>query len=100
MKVAAHLWVRSRGLAHRIRAVIAECNYAQRRMAELATAPDRYLFKPDAAPENYAEFLYRTSGVLRHEPTARARSRAPTTPSPPPPGCRLHDTPPQKVAER
>jgi hypothetical protein len=76
MNLPAHLWVRSRGLAHRIRAVIAECNYAQRRMAELATAPDRYLFRPDAAPENYAEFLYRTSGVLRHEPTARARSRA------------------------
>ena len=78
MKLPAHLWVRGRGFARRLRAVIAECNYAQRRMAELTTAPDRYLFNPDAAPETYAEFLYRTSGVLRHEPTARARSRAAT----------------------
>jgi hypothetical protein len=67
---------RIRGLARRIRAVIAECNYAQQRMAELATAPDRYLFNPDAPPATYEEFLYRTSGVLRHEPSARARARA------------------------
>lgn len=76
MKLPAHLWVRTRGLARRIRAVITECNYAQRRMAELATAPDRYLFNPEAAPATYAEFLYRTSGVLRHEPTARTRAGA------------------------
>jgi hypothetical protein len=78
MKLPAHMRVRGRGFARRLRAVIAECNYAQRRMAELTTAPDRYLFNPDAAPETYAEFLYRTSGLLRHEPTARARSRAAT----------------------
>jgi hypothetical protein len=77
MKLPAHLRPgRIRGLARRIGAVIAECAYAQRRMAELATAPDRYMLKPDAAPDNYAEFLYRTSGVLRHEPPARVRSRA------------------------
>lgn len=75
MKLPAHLWVRTRRLVRRICAVITECNYAQRRMAELATAPDRYLLNPEAAPETYAEFLYRTSGVLRHEPTARARTR-------------------------
>jgi hypothetical protein len=67
---------RLRGLARRILAVIAECNYAQRRMVELATAPDRYLFNPDVPPATYDEFLYRTSGVLRHEPSARARARA------------------------
>lgn len=65
---------RIRRLARGICAVIAECNYAQRRMVELRTAPDRYLFEPDAAPATYAEFLYRTSGVLRHEPSARARA--------------------------
>lgn len=76
MKRPAHLRLgRIRGLARRIGAVIAECAYAQRRMAELATAPDRYLLKPDAAPETYAEFLYRTSGILRHEPPARVRAR-------------------------
>jgi len=77
MRLPAHLRLgRIRGFARRVGAVIAECTYAQRRMAELATAPDRYLFDPDAAPETYAEFLYRTSGMLRHEPTARARKRA------------------------
>jgi hypothetical protein len=77
MNLSAHEPVgRLLGLARRIRAVIAECNYAQRRMVELSTAPDRYLFDPDAAPETYTEFLYRTSGVLRHEPSARARARA------------------------
>jgi len=65
-----------RGLARKVSAVIAECNYAQHRMIELATAPDHYLFRPDAAPDTYAEFIYRTSGVLRHEPSARARARA------------------------
>ena len=54
--------------------VIAECTYAQRRMSELATAPDRYLLNPDVAPDTYAEFLYRTSGVLRREPPARCRA--------------------------
>jgi hypothetical protein len=64
------------GTARKVAAVIAECHHAQHRMIELATAPDRYLFRPDAAPDTYAEFLYRTSGVLRHEPSARARARA------------------------
>jgi hypothetical protein len=58
-----------------VSAVVAECAYAQRRMAEINTAPDRYLFNPDAPPETYAEFLYRTSGLLHHEPSARARAR-------------------------
>jgi hypothetical protein len=44
-------------------------------MTELATAPDRYSLNPDRAPDTYAEFLFRTSGLLRHEPPARARVR-------------------------
>jgi hypothetical protein len=60
--------------ARRVRDVIAECAQAQRRLAELNTSPDRYLLNPDAAPDTYAEFLYRTSGLLRHEAPARARS--------------------------
>lgn len=63
-------------LAHRISDVIAECAHAQRRMTELAMAPDRYLPDPDVPPDTYPEFLFRTSGVLRHEPPARARARA------------------------
>jgi hypothetical protein len=64
-----------RGLFRRISGVIAECRYAQRRMSALRTAPDRYAREPDAAPDTYAEFLYRTSGVLMHEPSARRRQR-------------------------
>ncbi len=45
-------------------------------MTELATAPDRYLADPDTPPQTYSEFLYRTSGLLHREPSARARSRA------------------------
>ena len=56
--------------------ILAECAYAQRRMNELATAPDRYVFNPERPPETYDEFLYRTSGVLRREPSAAARARA------------------------
>jgi hypothetical protein len=63
-----------RWVALKVRDILAECNYAQRRMAELATAPDRYLLHPDAAPDTYAEFLLRTSGALRHEPPARCRA--------------------------
>jgi hypothetical protein len=64
-----------KGFFTRVAAVIRECGDAQHRMAEIRTAPDRYAPEPDAAPDTYAEFLYRTSGVLRHEPPARARAR-------------------------
>ena len=62
-------------LARRIVAIVRECNDAQRRMTAVSTAPDRYIAHPDAAPDTYAEFLFRTSGLLRHEPSARARGR-------------------------
>jgi hypothetical protein len=64
------------GLTHQTAAVLAECRYAQRRMAVLQTAPDRFTVeRPNAAPDSYAEFLFRTSGVLLHEPSARLRAR-------------------------
>jgi hypothetical protein len=63
-----------RRLARRIAAAVAECNDAQRRMAVLQTSPDRYLAAPDHAPRTYPEFLFRTSGPLRHEPAAAWRS--------------------------
>jgi hypothetical protein len=66
---------RSRQLARRIMAVVRECNDAQRRLAAIRTAPDRYTAHPDAAPDTYAEFLFRTSGLLLHEPSARPRAR-------------------------
>jgi len=59
-----------RKLAGKILAVIRECRDAQRRMTALRTAPDRTA----AVADTYAEFLYLTSGVLRHEPSARARA--------------------------
>ena len=62
-------------LAHRIAAVVRECNEAQRRMAAVSTATDRYVANPDAAPDSYAEFLFRTAGPLLHEPSARSRAR-------------------------
>ena len=61
-------------LAHGVRAIIAECAHAQRRLTELTTSPDRYLLEPDAAPDTYAEFLFRTSGLLRREAPARTRA--------------------------
>ncbi len=60
-------------LAHRIGHAFAEAHRAQRRMDLLRGAYDRYLPEPDAAPEDYAEFLLRTSGRLMHEPSARQR---------------------------
>jgi hypothetical protein len=59
----------------RLAALAAECDYAQRRMLARQTAPDTYLSGADRAPDSYAEFLFRTSGLLRHEPAAAARSR-------------------------
>ncbi len=60
-------------LLRRIGSILAECAAAQRRMTELTFAPDRYVFGPAGPPDTYAEFLFRTSGPLRHEPPARKR---------------------------
>ena len=58
----------------RVAALIAECNYAQRRLAAIQTGPDSYLQSRDKAPADYAEFLFRTSGLLLHEPAASRRA--------------------------
>jgi hypothetical protein len=60
-------------LARRVADIIAECNYAQRRMTMLKTAPDAYITATDKAPDDYAEFLFRTSGTLLREPDAQRR---------------------------
>jgi hypothetical protein len=60
--------------ARRLADVVAECNYAQRRMLTLLTAPDTYLANPDRAPDDYAEFLFRASSAQLHEPTAVGRA--------------------------
>jgi hypothetical protein len=54
--------------------IVAECNYAQRRVLALRTTPDVYLADGDQAPDDYAEFLFRTSSALLHEPTAAGRA--------------------------
>ena len=58
----------------RVAGFVAECNYAQRRMQSLRTSPDVYLEDPDHAPDDYAEFLFRTSSALLHEPAAAGRA--------------------------
>lgn len=65
---------RLRRLAARVAATVAEMNEAQRRMTILRSAQDRYLFEPNLPPEDYNEFLARTSGPLLREPSARERN--------------------------
>ncbi|MGH3257900.1 MAG: hypothetical protein ACRDOU_21325 [Streptosporangiaceae bacterium] len=60
-------------IGRRIVGALAECDYAQRRIFTLMTTPDSYLTDRDGAPDCYAEFLFRTSGSLMHEPTAADR---------------------------
>ena len=61
-------------LARRVADIVAECNYAQRRMTILKTAPDAYLGAAAKAPDDYTEFLFRTSGALLREPDAGHRA--------------------------
>jgi hypothetical protein len=58
----------------RLRQVIDEMNFAQRRMMARRLSYDGQLDRPDVPPETYAEFLLRASGPLRQEPSARQRS--------------------------
>ncbi|HMH93864.1 MAG TPA: hypothetical protein VK586_22635 [Streptosporangiaceae bacterium] len=65
----------AKGLIFKIAAIVRECNDAQRRMAEIRSAPDRFGTRPDVAPDTYGEFLFRTSGPLQREPSAQDRAR-------------------------
>jgi hypothetical protein len=47
---------------------------AQRRLVVLAGAADRYAPNRNSAPDSYAEFMFRTSGPLLHEPPAHRRA--------------------------
>ena len=40
----------------------------------LRTTPDAFLAERDKAPDDYAEFLFRTSSPLLHEPAAAGRA--------------------------
>jgi hypothetical protein len=61
-------------LARRIARTAKELQYAQRRLYVLKTAPDRYGPGNNPAPRTYSEFLFRTSGLLLHEPSAADRA--------------------------
>jgi hypothetical protein len=61
-------------LGQRVATIIAECNYAQRRATILRMTPESHLDNRDKAPADYAEFLFRTSGALLHEPAAARRA--------------------------
>jgi hypothetical protein len=61
-------------LARQVARILAECNYATRRMTILRTAPDAYVATGDEAPGDYTEFLFRTSGARMREPDARHRA--------------------------
>jgi len=54
--------------------VIEEMNDAQQRALRARMAYDQFLPNPAKAPDTYQEFLLRTSGPARHEPTARQRT--------------------------
>jgi hypothetical protein len=54
--------------------VVRECNYANRRMTELWTFPDRRAGRGNRAPDTYADFLWRSPGALWREPPARRRA--------------------------
>jgi hypothetical protein len=54
--------------------VISQMNDAQRRVVRARLACDPCLPGPARAPETYQEFLLRTRGPARHEPTARQRA--------------------------
>ena len=60
-------------VARRISQIISECNEAQRRLTYLRLSYDRYLTQPDTPPETFTEFMLRTSGPLRREPSAGQR---------------------------
>ena len=70
----ARLTSGSARIAKRIANVVAECDYAQRRSFAIMTNPDSYLTNRDQAPDTYAEFLFRTSGGLLHEPASAQRA--------------------------
>jgi hypothetical protein len=65
-------------IGRRIADVLAECDYAQRRWLTVMTTPDSFpTSSGDQAPDDYAEFLFRSSGSLRHEPVADRAQRCP-----------------------
>lgn len=57
----------------RVCSMIAEYHRQQERINARWMSYDMQMRWPDTPPQTYAEFLLRTSGPLRREPSARAR---------------------------
>jgi hypothetical protein len=74
MTMAAHTSALAR-FGRRVADLVAECQYAQRRMSMLTTSPNLYEAARNKAPDTYAEFLFRTSNASLHEPAASGRAR-------------------------
>jgi len=73
-RAPAAIWRAARRAAQRVADVVAECNYAQRRLYELRIDPERYALNADRAPSTYGEFLFRTLGPPWREPAATERA--------------------------
>jgi hypothetical protein len=50
----------------RIAGIVAECDYAQRRMVSLQDTPGMYQLEADQGPADYPGFQLRASAVTRH----------------------------------
>ena len=61
-------------IARRAAGIAAECNYAQRRLTQLRLSLDSYVDDVRQVPGSYQEFMQRTAGALRHEPSAWDRA--------------------------
>ncbi len=61
-------------LVRRVAAMLADIDYAQRRLDAIRMNPDSYLTDANVGPRDYREFLFRTSGPLLHEPPAARRA--------------------------
>ena len=64
----------ARHAARAVADVVRECNYASSRLLELRLFPDLRAAGGDCAPDTYADFLWRSSVALWHEPSARRRA--------------------------
>jgi hypothetical protein len=65
-----------RALAHllmRVGSALAELHRQQQRISAIRLSQDHYIENPFEAPATFGEFLLRTTGPLRHEPSARKR---------------------------
>jgi Pentapeptide repeats (8 copies) len=64
-------------MTRRVADIVTECNNAQRRLTQLRLSLDSHVYDARQVPGSYDEFLQRTAGALRHEPSARDRAAGP-----------------------